>query len=58
MNQDKLEEQAYLKNIGVTDKTNKLLHLKFKNIKKRYRDPHISKDLETRAWADPVTGMN
>lgn len=47
-------EKNYLKNIGLTDKTNQLLHLRHKQIKKRYRDSNVAKDLETRAWADPV----
>lgn len=47
-------EKNYLKNIGLTDKTNQLLHLRHKQIKKRYRDSNVAKDLETRAWADPA----
>ena len=25
-----------------------------KQVKKRYRDSHVSKDLESKAWADPL----
>lgn len=39
-------------NIGLTNKTNSILHLKSKILKQRYRDTHISKDLESKAWAD------
>ena len=39
-------------NIGLTNKTNSILHLKSKILKQRYRDSHISKDLESKAWAD------
>lgn len=31
-----------------------MVHLRHKQIKKRYRDAHIAKDLEARAWADPL----
>lgn len=38
----------------MTEKTNQLLHLRQKQIKKRYRDSNVAKDLETMAWADPA----
>lgn len=38
----------------MTEKTNKQLHLWSKQVKKRYRDSYVSKDLESKAWADPL----
>ena len=48
LNQDK----EFLKNIGFTNKTNELLHLKSKIINQRYRDSHIIKDLDKITWND------
>ena len=44
----------------MTEKTNDYLHLKSKVLKARYRDPHVPKDLDRRAWVDPPekVGMN
>ena len=38
--------------MGFTKQTNELLHLKSKMINQRYRDPHISKDLDRKTWAN------
>lgn len=54
MRQEKETDHQFLKNIGMTEKTNKQLHMWSKQVKKRYRDSHVSKDLESRAWVDPV----
>ena len=52
MDEDREIELKYLKNIGVTNKTHDILHLKSKILKARYRDAHIDKNLDRKAWAD------
>lgn len=52
MESNKNQEKEFLRNIGFTDKTNEILHLKSKVINQRFRDGYISKDLDKKAWAD------